>query len=163
MGGKLYNPKRNLFGFENRIRVPIDLSLAAWNTVATHEVFTVVGAVRTLVLYRVTESLASSGAATVSFGLEGSTAYYAAAQPYTDLTATRWIIPGSSYSTAIINWQAFQYGSGANVPSDTVLDGIDIGYQIATAALTNGTIEAYCYWSPISLDGSVVAGAGGAL
>jgi hypothetical protein len=37
------------------------------------------------------------------------------------------------------------------------------GYEITGAALTGGVLEFHCVWVPLSSDGLVEAGAGGAL
>lgn len=157
-GGQGLNPTR--FEFANKLKVSIDFSQAAWNTVATHEVFNVTGLVRALVIYQVTANLTSGGAATVSFGDDQGAANYSAAQAYTNLTSPRVVVPGGTISVVPRWWSVYQ-NSAQN--SDNVFAGVDIGYQIATAAMTGGTIVAYCFWTPISDDGLVVAGDGSAL
>jgi len=39
----------------------------------------------------------------------------------------------------------------------------DIGYEIKTAALTDGTMEFNCYWLPLESGALLQAGAGGTL
>ncbi len=162
-GGGLYNPKRPQYiaGFENRVRVLIDGTLAAWNTVATHEVFTVTGMVRLLVLYFVRTTIGSAGAAQMSFGREGATSNYAAAQVVTGLTTGVFVVPAGTVSTQVTANSIILQPTTVN--ADLIISGLDIGYEVTVAALNAGVIEAYCYWSPVSDSGLVVAGAGGAL
>lgn len=159
MGGKLYNPKASLLGFEKVAKKTIDFTLAAWNTVATHEVFTVTGLVRCLTIYQVTGSLTSGGAATVSFGIEGAANAYAAAQAYTNLAAGQLVQAGGSAAASLQSFTNFFAAQWA----DIFTIGKDLGYEVATAALTGGTIVAYCFWTPISDGSLVVGGAGGVL
>jgi hypothetical protein len=149
--------------FDNMVMKTIDFSDATWNTAATHEVFTVTGVVRAMVIYRVTESLASAGSPTIAFGVEGTTNDYAAAQNHTNLTAGRFVSAAGTVATNIMRWQVVTAAATANTPADNIINGLDIGYVIATAAMTDGTVEAYCFWSPISAGATVVEGAGGAL
>lgn len=151
----------NNLGFKNKTTVSIDFSAAAWNTVATHEVFTVTGMVRLLVLYYITESLTSGGLATIQFGREGSTDNYSASQTYANLVAGSFVVPAGTVSTQVTANSIILQTTSVN--ADVIVAGLDRGYQIGTDAMTNGTIEAICYWTPISSDGNVTAGNGGAL
>ena len=141
-----------------KVETTVDFALAAWNTVATHEVFTVAGMVSAMEVYRVTERLVSGGAPTISFGREGSTAQFAAAQVHTNLVAPNFVNPGGTVATQA-SFDTYQARAGAY----DFLDGLDLGYEILTAAMTDGTIVAACYWTPISPGASVVSGAGGVL
>jgi len=38
-----------------------------------------------------------------------------------------------------------------------IIQDVDIGYEVKTAAIDTGTIKFYCLWFPISSDGKVVA------
>ena len=143
----------------NRTVVSIDLTSATWNTLASHEVFTVTGLVRCLVFWRITEGFAGIGAS-VQFGREGATSEYALSSVVGNFTAGTFVIPGGTVAT---NDEAGNFLNSATLDADMLLDGLDIGYEITGAALTDGTIQAICFWTPISPDGAVVAGAGGVL
>lgn len=161
----LKNVQPNYFGFENTLQVSIDLSNSTWNTVASHEVFTVTGPVRHLVLYYISESLDSGGAAMISFGRAGAVTQYSAAQTYTNLTAGKLVLPGGTTLLNIGQWGAyFQRFDGTGTAADSANPtGNDLGYDVTAAALTDGTILAYCFWSALAPGGLVVAGAGGSL
>jgi len=55
------------------LSVTADFALAAWNTIATHEVFTVTGTVRVRIVPRISASLTSGGALTAQLGVAGAT------------------------------------------------------------------------------------------
>jgi len=150
-----------LDGFQFLTEVTIDGAVAAWNTVATHEVFTVTGTVKYKVLYVVTADLTSSGSAEIAFGREGATDSVSSAQAFSGLDAGEIVIPGGT--NAAISASATH---GANTTAGRGADyvsGLDLGYEVTTAALTGGTIKAYCWWTPITGDGLVSAGTGAAL
>ena len=146
-----------------RTEYTIDFTVAAWKTVATHEVFTVTGLVRVLLFWRCTESLlGGAGAlAQIAFGVEGETNRYAGAQLCTAIDAGEFVAPAAGGAVTKLETSAF-IGHATN-DADTVLDGLDIGYEITVEAETDGTIQAICFWTPISSDGAVVVGAGGVL
>lgn len=143
---------------QNAVYVTVDLSVAAWNTVATHEVFTVTGLVKAIAFYRVTENAAAGAGALISFGREGSTTTFAAAQLFSNLVAGNFIQPGGTTS-AFMGFDTYQAVAGAL----TVIEGLDLGYEITVNAFTDGTLEAVCFWTPISAGSRVVAGTGAAL
>lgn len=149
------------FGFDNVARVSIDFSLPAWKTVASHEVFEVTGLVKVQVLYLVRETLVSAGAPTISFGYEGALTAYAAAQVHTNLVAGVWVAPGGTVFT--INNQTGIFNNAGTGRGADIISGLDLGFNVNVAELTDGEIEAICYWSPVSAGAMVVAGAGGAL
>jgi len=148
------------WGRHRVVKVTIPFTSATWNTVATHEVFTVTGVVRAMCIFHVTSSLTSGGAATISFGLQTAGTSYAAAQTYTNLTTGNMVSPGGTVTTGIRTYTFLLHQTNN---ADLVISEDDIGYAIASAALTGGTIDAYCFWAPVSEGGLVVAGAGGAL
>lgn len=143
---------------QNIVRVVIDFTLASWNTVATHESFTINGLVQACAFYRVTGNAAAGAGGLISVGREGLTTAFAAAQLFSNLTTGNIIIPGATVA-ALLGTDAYQIHAGAN----TILEGLDLGYEITVAAFTGGTIEAICLWTPISSGATVVAGTGGAL
>jgi hypothetical protein len=137
----------------NYIRVTADMASATWNTDATHEILTVTGLVRVKIIAECTESLVGVGA-TISLG--------------TETTADAWI---ADTTAADIDVGQLWYDAAAHVTNvntatalvDKVVIGVDIGYEIDTAALTDGTMVFHVWWEPISAGSAVVAGAGGAL
>lgn len=149
------------FGYENRLVVNVDFEQAAWNTVASHKVFSITGAVVAFVIFRVTETLTSGGAAQISFGRQSDTDSYAAAQVITNLTAGVLVNPGAS-TTQARGLGVFR--AAGTTPADSVLSSIaNYGYEITVADLTNGSLECICYWTPISEGATVVAGTGTAM
>lgn len=150
-----------IFGGINYIQVSVDMSSATWNTVATHEVFTVTGTVRMRFLILCTETLTDAAdGAYIQFGHESDTDLYigstgaAGAGGDTISANTMWLdaTPGDvsySYSGAILD--------------HVITGGKDVGYEITGADLTDGTLVFKCWWEPLDSTGNVVAGAGGVL
>lgn len=136
----------------NYLSLTVDFSNATWNTVASHEIFTVTGRVRVVILPICTEDLAGA-TATIALEDDGAAAAYIAATTGTDIDSGEvWLstTPATSYA-----WSSVV---------DRVINGADIGYTIATAALSDGTIVFHCWWDDLG-DGTanVVQGAGGTL
>ena len=153
--------KENIFGFENLNTVLIDGTAAAWNTVDTHEVFTVTGGVIGLLVFSVRTTVASAGAAEIAFGRQGSTGAYSAAQVVTNLVATTFVAPGST-SAQIIIVRSGLWDAGT-LSGFHLNYGLDIGYEVTVAALNAGLIEAKYFWSPLTADATVVNASGAAL
>lgn len=143
------------------VQTSIDFTQSAWNTVATHRVFTVTGLVRCRMVYRITGSLTSGGAATISFGYTGSVAAYSTAVVLGGLTSGKIMRAGVGAPSAIV--AAGEIIEHATNQTDVFLDAIHIGYEILLFALTGGSIIANCIWNPISSDGNVVSASGGTL
>ena len=155
--------KQNIFGFDNRLEVSIDFSNATWNTVASHEVFTLTPPVAFMVTYYVSASLASGGAPTIAFGDENNAARYAAAQVHTNLTANVFVNPQATVSGVLQLGDDLGMWDQAKINALAFAAGYDLGYTIAVAAMTGGTILATCCWTAKGAGGSIVEGAGGAL
>lgn len=142
------------YGGKNYLSVSADMTSATWNTVATHELFTVTGAVRMRVMAEVTGDCTSAGgAATIKLGVEGATGAWISATGEDDL------------DTGDIWFDATPTETNGNF-SSLVLDkvvagGIDVGYEIENEAFTQGTIVFHCWWEALNATGAIVAGAGG--
>ena len=139
----------------NHIAVTVDMSSATWNTVATHEVFTITGAVRMRLW------IIASGAFT---GGEGgpriSVGYFGNTTAIIGTNDTGNINDGDFLRTPAGN------GSYSLTPAcllDFCTRGTDIGYEITVAAESSGTLIFHCVWEPLSIGATVVAGAGGPL
>jgi hypothetical protein len=136
----------------NYIPVSVDFSSATWNTVATHEILTVTGAVRLRIIPICSTDLTTAGAGTIQLGDEGSTTAFIAATAGADIDAGEIWLTGTpakvmAFSSVI----------------DRVESGNDIGFQIVTDAFTGGIIVFHCWFEPLNATGAVVAGAGGTL
>ena len=160
MGLGLHNVQNEfpLLG-NQKLKVTVDFSLAAWNTAATHRVFLVSGLVRMVMFYNITASLTSGGAALIAFGSSLSTGEYAAAQAFTGLTTGVHVRPGGSFASRSYAWLSWFVNSNG---ADMISGGINNGYEITVAAMTGGTMDAYCFWTPISDGSTVTAGTGAA-
>lgn len=146
------NPKPSLKTWlQNYNSLSVDFSNATWNTVGTHELFTITGAVRIQIVPVCQEDFTAGGAATIKFGSASNTAAFISATGYSLIDAGKmWVsaTPGNVISTT------------------AVLDKIvteDIGYEISTAAISDGTMLFVYAWEPVSTNGNLVVGAGGAL
>lgn len=138
---------------ENYLAVTADLSSATWNTVATHELFTVTGLVRMRIVAEVTTNGAGA-TATIELGHESDTDAFIATTTITDLAAGEIWIDATPTEVA---------GNTSTLLMDKIVNAVDIGYEIKTAAATAGAIVFHCWWEPLNSTGAVVAGAGGAL
>jgi hypothetical protein len=145
---------------KNHLAVTADLSSATWNTVASHEVFTVTGLVRMRMWVECTETVQdAANAADIQFGVEGATDAF--------IAATGAAGKGGSTLSANELWYDTSpttvYDTAANVIKDYVVNGLDVGYEITGEALTEGTLVFHCVWEALNSSGNVVAGAGGTL
>lgn len=129
----------------------VDFSSATWNTVATHELFTVTGTVYVRMIPVCSADL-TGASGTISLGVEGATTAFVAATTGTGIDSGEiWLssTPATNYAgTAIIN---------------SVVSGADIGYAITGQALTAGTITFHLWWDAVSDGAYVQQGAGGTL
>lgn len=141
----------------NYLSVTANLGTSTWNTVASHEVFTVSGMVHVRIIAECTETGndTSGDTSTIQLGFAGATDDLIAATQVDDLAAGElWYdaTPATSYDTV------------ANVVLERIVNnGIDIGYEIAGEAATDGTLVFHCWWEPLNATGAVTAGAGGTL
>jgi hypothetical protein len=136
----------------NHVQVSADFAVAAWNTVAKHECFTVTGAVRVRLWIECTENVA--GAGSIQFGHEDLTNEFIASTLGTDLDAGEFWYDATPTTKLDV---------AANVIMDYVLNGQDIGYEITGAVLSDGNLVFHCVWEPLSSSASVVAATGGGL
>lgn len=148
------------------INVTVNLSSATWNTVGTHEVFTVTGNVDIELSVVITTTLADSGGATgsIQFGVEGDTdAYfgptsYGSAMP---LVAGRyWTSMPPSATDA---YPSMFSGIAVSTLQKSIAGGLDIGYELTSEAAASGVLVFKGRWRPQAGGGSVVAGSGGSL
>ena len=128
----------------------VDLSVSANKTIATHEVFTVTGLVRARLWVEVTGDVTSSGGAgTLQFGLAGSTTEFISATGEDDLDN------GEIWFDATPTETFVGFSTGV---FDYLSNGIDIGYEIVSEALTAGTLVFHIVWEPLNSTGAVVEG-----
>jgi hypothetical protein len=140
----------------NYLAVTADLTSATFNTVATHELFTVTGLVRMRVIAEVTTTGddTSGNTSTIQLGTEDATNGWIAATEVDDLAA------GEIWADATPTETNGNYSS---LVFDKVVNGVDVGYEIAGEAATDGVIVFHCVWEPINATGAVVAGDGSAM
>jgi len=140
----------------NYLAVTADLTSATWNTVATHELFTVTGLVRMRVVAEVvtTGDDTSGNTSTIQLGVEDSTNDWIAATEVDDLAA------GEIWADATPTETNGNYSS---LVFDKVVNGKDVGYEIAGEAATDGNIVFHCWWEALNGTGAVAAGDGSAM
>ena len=133
----------------------VDLSAATWKSIASHEVFTVTGLVRVRTWVECTVNVTSTGgAATLQYGVAGTTDGFITATDENAIDAVElW------YDTS----PTTNHDTFANVVFDYVVNGLDIGYEIADEATTAGTLVFHLVYEPLNSTGLVVVGAGGTL
>jgi hypothetical protein len=141
---------------EQYLSVDANLAQAAWNTVASHKVFNVTGAVRMRMYNECTVAgVNTAGSAQICYGLAGSTSAFIAQTPISQFgIGDMWIdaTPAETHAT---------YGSA--IIDQVIVGGVDVGYEITGSAPSGGTIRFHCLWTPLSADGAVTAGTGSAL
>jgi hypothetical protein len=137
------------------LTVSADMTSATWNTMATQEVFIVTGLCRLRMWIVCTGNIGSAGSgATVCFGHEGDTDMFIADTDETELDS------GDLWYDAT---PTLLCDLTSAVVMDYVSNGLDIGYEIKTEALTGGSLVFHCIWEPLDSTGAVIAGAGAAL
>jgi hypothetical protein len=97
--------------------------------------------------WRVTESLDSAGAATLSLDIPAEAGYILEPLAYTDLTAGVFGVGGELATE--------YYGIGETGDALALSTDITISAGVADADLTAGKIEFYALWRPLSDDASV--------
>ncbi len=153
---------------ENYITVTADLTSATWNTAAAHEIAAVTGAVRMQILVEVTGTAVTTGnTGTMALGYAGNVSSIFSA---TGLDSGGTTFTAGDVVTAVYGSAATTPVGGADATSSltsalfdvVVVNGIDVGYTIATNAATSGTVIFHIWWVPLDATGAVTAGAGGA-
>jgi hypothetical protein len=137
-------------GRQQSFTVTADFTNAAWNTVGTHEIVAVNGAVRLRIVPIVTAMLTSGGAATLQFGTAASTSVLIGPTVFSDLQTDRyWLTatPDPRFAFAQI--------------IDQIVSNMDVGYEIVGAAMTAGAINFQVWWEAISAGGSTAQTGGG--
>lgn len=142
---------------EQYLAVEVDFSDAAFNTVGSHEIFTVTGGVEMRIIPECTDSLTAGAGATIGLGVAGATGGFIADTDFALIDV------GEVWDTAV-DATITKYGDASAVGLvKRVFDGLDVGYEIKVAALTGGIIVFHCYWTPLNATGAVAAGTGAAL
>jgi len=133
----------------NYLAVPITFAALTTGSVATHEIFTVTGMVRMVIIPECTVNVAGSG--TIELGVAGDTDAFIATTTGTDIDA------GEIWLDASPTELAFSYSS---ILDKVVAGGLDVGYEIKTDTLTGGDITFHCWWTPLNSTGAVVVADG---
>lgn len=138
-----------VYGAANYLAVPITFVAGTTGTVATHELFTVTGAVRVKIMAEVTVNVAGTGS--IQLGEETTTDSIIAVTTGTDLDAGElWY--DATPTTAI--------DATSTVILDKVVNALDIGYEVTVGTLTSGAITFHLWWIPLNSTGAVVASDG---
>lgn len=155
-------PTRDAYRLANYFTVTADMTSATWNTAASHEIATVTGMVRMIIVPECTSTLTDAAdGASIQLGHESSTTALigstgaAGAGGNTLSTGEIWIDTSPA--------DVFALTSNARALDFIIAGGLDVGYEITGAALTGGTLVFHVFWEPINATGNVAAGAGGAL
>jgi hypothetical protein len=149
------------FSHPNYIKVETGTfdTTGTWSTVGSHEIATVTGMVRMLVIPECVTTVSSvSDNGTIQLGDEITTDSVIAASTlgsglmgagelWVDATLTRTILTRTQL----------------NAIEFVVAAGHDVGYEVATNAISGGSMVFHIYWTPEDATGAVVAGAGGTL
>lgn len=138
----------------NYFALDVPFTSATWNTVAAHETHTITGAVRMLILPQCTATITSGGTPAVTFGDETTTNSLIATADLTALAVGEWWLDATLTRTLARSSLFLDFVIG---------NGKDVGFTIATAALTGGSLRFHTWWIPLDATGLVVPGAGGVL
>lgn len=132
-------------------------SSATWNTAASHEIATVTGLCRLRIIPQCTTTLvggANGGTGEISLGIAERTSMGLELTTADNIDAEDiWATSGTTHYK----------GTDFSNAIDIVTDGDDVGYTVATSALTAGVLTFHIWWEPIEPGATVVAGGGGAL
>lgn len=134
----------------NHIAVTADMTSATWNTVATHKVFAITGAVR-MRMWIQSHSLAS-GTSEAYMSLLIGNAFEVFRAGKIENTNGFWV-GQNTYQPIIASGNVFQ---------DYVL-AENVGYGVTVEPLAGGYLIFHGVWEPLSDGATVVAGAGGPL
>ena len=155
MSGGGMSRTQDIGHLKNYLPVTVDFSSATWNTVATHELFTVTGLVRVQIIPECTEDLVAGAGGTISLGIEGGTTAMNTATLFSLIDSNDLWLDETTPSPLFSSTELI----------DKIINNNDIGFEIATNAFTDGTMIFHCWWEPLNqtTPGTVVAGAGGTL
>jgi hypothetical protein len=133
---------------EQYTSVDVDLSLAKFNTIASHKIFTIAGMTRTkLYVECISAGVNAGGSAGICLGVAGSTSAFIASTPVSQFASGElWVdsSPAETHAT---------YGSA--LIDQVIPGGINIGYEINGSAPSGGTLRFHCLWTPMSPSGTV--------
>lgn len=149
---------------EGMLKIPdltleVDFSSATWNTVATHELFTVTGLVHCKLLMCCTEDLAGAGNLQIGHALDTDLFQVSTAQVDFDIGELI-NVAGTPTLTCAPLLDGFTANGAIR---DFIIYDTDIGLEITGAAATAGKIIFCLWWSAIITGSSVTFGAGGVL
>jgi len=147
----------------NYFVVTADMTSATWNTVAAHEIAAVVGLVRMqIVVETVATIVTASTNGTMALGFAGNTsAIFSATALDTAVTGDIWQAVFGGAATTDIGGADAKSALTSAIFDVVVINGTDVGYTIGTNAGTTGSLKFHVWWTPLSSDGAVTAGAGG--
>lgn len=137
------------YGAANYLSVPITFAALTTGSVASHEILTVTGLVRVLIIPVCTTNVAGSG--TIELGVAGDTDLFIGTTTGTDIDA------GELWLDTTPAELAFSFTSALD---KIVPNGLDIGYEVKTDTLTSGAITFHVWWWKLDSTGAVVAADG---
>ena len=137
-------------GFQRLVN---DITFVAGTTgsVADHEIFTITGLVQVKLTAICTAEL-TNAAGDLQYGVAGAT------DTFITVMAEELLSVNELWYDATPD---LLIATPANATFERVIPaGIDIGYEISTAAIADGTVRFICEWKPLSDDGNVVVADG---
>ena len=140
---------------KNYIPVDVDLSDETWNTLASHEILTVTGLVKLLIIPEVTVAgtVTTADLPTICLGHEGDTDLFIGDTEVDDLAVGEiWFDTSPTEKTVDVGSVVNKY-----------VNGVDIGIEVKGEIPLTGTIIFHCWWEQINSTGNVVEGEGGSL
>ena len=138
------------YNAQNYGSVSIEFAAGTTGSVASHEILTITGLVRLRIWVECTEDLAGA-TATIELGEETTSTSLIAQTTATDIdNGELWYDATPTTAT-----DAF-----STVVLDKVINGLDVGYTVGTAAISDGTLVFHYVWEPLNSTGAVVAADG---
>ena len=135
---------------QNYGSVSITFAAGTTGSVASHEILTITGLVRLRMWVECTVNLAGA-TATIELGEETTSTSLIAQTTATDIVA------GELWYDATPTTAIDAFGT---VVLDKVINALDVGYTIGTAAISAGTLVFHYVWEPLNATGAVVAADG---
>jgi len=126
----------------------ITMAAGTTGSVTTHQIFTVTGLVRMRILVECSTLLVGA-TARIQLGYTGDTDAF-----IDDTLATN--IDASELWASDVSGNIIKVGAYDDFVLDFITNGINIGYEITTAAITAGVLQFHYVWEPLEADAKVV-------
>jgi hypothetical protein len=127
------------------VKKDVTFLTATTGAIAVKELFTVTGTVIAAIFGVCTADL-TGATATIEAGVSTDTDLFILTTTGTTIDVGELLSDATPFSAKLLSTLLY-----------AIIQEVDIGYEVKTAAIDTGAITFYCLWIPISADGNVVA------